>query len=54
MLHALNSNAPVSLLANMADNCEAIWTDDDKLKEALTRNGQQGLQRSEELDFPRR
>jgi hypothetical protein len=54
MLRALSSTAPASLLANMADNREAIWTDDDKLKEALTRYVQQGLQRSEALDFLRR
>ena len=38
----------------MADNREATWTDDENLKEALTRYVQQGLNRSEALDFLKR
>ena len=38
----------------MADNREAIWTNDENLKEVLTKYVQQGLQRSEALDFLRR
>ena len=45
---------PAILLANMADNHEATWTDDENLKEVLTKYVQQGLQRSEALDFLRR
>ena len=35
----------------MADNREATWTDEENLKEALTRYVQRGLNRSEALDF---
>ena len=38
----------------MADNRESTRTDDDNLKEVLTKYVQQGLQRSEALDFVRR
>lgn len=38
----------------MADYREATWTDDENLKEVLTKYVQQGLQRSEALDFLRR
>ena len=38
----------------MADNRESTWTDDENLKEVLTKYVQQGLQRSEALDFLRR
>ena len=48
------SYAPARLLANMADNPEATWTDEENLKEALTRYVQQGLNRSEALDFLKR
>ena len=37
----------------MADS-EVTWKDDDKLKEAMTKLVQQGLQRIEALDFLRR
>ena len=37
----------------MADYREATWTDDEHLKEVLTKYVQQGLQRSEALDFLR-
>ena len=50
----LQSSVPAILLANMADNHEATWTDDDNLKEVWTKYVQQGLQRSEALDFLRR
>ena len=45
------SYVPERLLANMADNREAMWTDDENLKEALTGYVEQGLNRSEGLDF---
>ncbi len=35
----------------MADNREALWKDDDSLKEALEAYVRQGLQRKEVLDF---
>ena len=38
----------------MADNRESTWTDDENLKEVFTKYVQQGLQRSEALDFLRR
>ena len=38
----------------MTDYREATWTDDEHLKEVLTKYVQQGLQRSEGLDFLRR
>ena len=37
----------------MADNRRATWSDDNDLKEAMARYVQQGLQRSEALDFLR-
>ena len=52
--YVLISSAPVILIANMADNREATWTDDENLKEVLTKYVQQGLQRSEALAFLRR
>ena len=48
------SYAPARLLANMANNREATWTDDENLQETLTRYVQQGLNRSEALDFLKR
>ena len=38
----------------MADNREALWKDDDSLKEALEAYVRQGMQRREVLDFVKR
>ena len=35
----------------MADNREALWKDDESLKETLSTHIKQGLQRKEILDF---